>query len=56
MTEQQVVRQQEDFATAHRAGLKQKQLTKFTDMFGKIKFGEKDEDKMDNRDTMAQMP
>lgn len=52
MTEQQVVRQPEDFATAHRAGLRQKQLTQFTDIFGKIKLGEKGEDIMDDRGFM----
>lgn len=54
MTEPQVVRQPEDFATAHRASLKQKQL-KIIDIFGKIKFGVQDEDTMDDRGFMMQI-
>lgn len=53
MTEQQVVSPPEDFSTAHRAALKQKQLTQFTDIFRKIKLGEKGEDTMDGKGFVA---
>lgn len=53
MTEQQVVRQLEDFATAHRAALRQKQLTQFTHIFGKIKLRERGEDIMGDKRFMV---